>query len=66
VSIALSVGIAVAVTWLGLAAAYYSPYPIGFFVTTFGFALFALAQIATRLASIRRLEGRLGASRRRA
>ena len=65
VSIALSVAIAVAVTWLGLAAAYYSPYPIGFFVTTFGFALFALAQIATRLASIRRLEGRLGASIRR-
>ena len=66
VSIALSVGIAVAVTWLGLAAAYYSPYPIGFFVTTFGFALFALAEIATRLNSIRRLEGRLGPSRRRA
>ena len=64
VSIALSVGIAVAVTWLGLAAAYYSSYPIGFFVTTFGFALFALAQIATRRASIRRLEGRLGARRR--
>ena len=50
VSIALSVALAVAVTWLGLAAAYYSSYPIGFFVTTFGFAAFALAQIATHRA----------------
>ena len=50
VSIALSVALAVAVTWLGLAAAYYSSYPIGFFVTTFGFAVFALAQLATRRA----------------
>jgi len=49
-SIALSVGIALAVTWLGLAAAYYFSYPIGFFVTTFGFAAFTLAQIATRRA----------------
>jgi zinc/manganese transport system permease protein len=47
VSIALSVVLAVAVTWLGLAAAYYSSYPIGFFVTTFGFAAFALAQLST-------------------
>jgi zinc/manganese transport system permease protein len=47
-SIALSVAIAVVVTWLGLAAAYYSPYPIGFFVTTFGFAAFGLAQVWRR------------------
>jgi zinc/manganese transport system permease protein len=46
VSIGLSVAIAVAVTWLGLAAAYYSPYPIGFFVTTFAFATFALTVVA--------------------
>jgi zinc/manganese transport system permease protein len=38
------------VTWLGLAAAYYSSYPIGFFVTTFGFAAFALAQLTTHRA----------------
>jgi zinc/manganese transport system permease protein len=49
-SIALSVVIALAVTWLGLAAAYYSSYPIGFFVTTFGFAAYTLAQIATHRA----------------
>jgi zinc/manganese transport system permease protein len=46
-SIGLSVAIAVGVTWLGLAAAYYSPYPIGFFVTTFAFGTFALTHLAT-------------------
>ena len=41
----LSVLIGVAVTWLGLGVAYYSIYPIGFFVTTFAFVVF----VATRL-----------------
>ena len=36
----LAVAIALAVTWAGLAVAYYSPYPIGFFVTTFGFVAY--------------------------
>lgn len=31
------------VTWLGLGVAYFSIYPIGFFVTTFGFAAYLLA-----------------------
>ncbi|MEO6701843.1 MAG: metal ABC transporter permease [Jatrophihabitantaceae bacterium] len=38
-----SVLIAVAVTWLGEAIAFYSPYPIGFWVTTLAFAAFLLA-----------------------
>src|SRR5207302_9664959 len=42
-SLALTVVIGVAVTWLGLAVAYYSPYPIGFFVTTFSFAAYVIA-----------------------
>ncbi|MEW1824101.1 metal ABC transporter permease [Streptomyces sp. NPDC088196] len=46
-SLALSVLIALAVTWTGLIAAYYSPYPIGFYVTTFAFAGYLLAR-ATR------------------
>ncbi|MCU1679433.1 MAG: ABC-type transporter, integral rane subunit [Amycolatopsis sp.] len=46
VSLVLSLVIAVAVTWLGLGAAYYSVYPIGFFVTTFAFALYVLAHLA--------------------
>lgn len=47
-SLVLSVAVAVAVTWLGLGAAYYSVYPIGFFVTTIAFIPYALAQL-TRL-----------------
>ncbi|MDE3075278.1 MAG: metal ABC transporter permease, partial [Chloroflexota bacterium] len=42
-SLPLAVIIALAVTWLGLAAAYYSPFPIGFTVTTFSFAAYLLA-----------------------
>jgi len=41
--VVLSMAIAVVVTWLGEGAAYFSPYPIGFWVTTFAFALFLLA-----------------------
>lgn len=52
-SLALSVLIAVTVTWLGLITAYYSPYPIGFYVTTFAFAAYVLARL-TRLAAARR------------
>ena len=39
----LSVAIALVVTWLGEGAAYFSPYPIGFWVTTFAFGLFLAA-----------------------
>jgi zinc/manganese transport system permease protein len=53
-SIALSVLVAVGVTWAGIGIAYYSPYPIGFWVTTIAFALFVLAHsgaaVGTRLA----------------
>jgi zinc/manganese transport system permease protein len=45
-SLALSVGIAVVVTWVGLGAAYFSVYPIGFFVSTLAFALYLAAQLA--------------------
>jgi zinc/manganese transport system permease protein len=44
----LSVAIALAVTWLGLGAAYFSVYPIGFFVSTLAFAGYLLAQLASR------------------
>jgi zinc/manganese transport system permease protein len=43
-SVVLSVILAVAVTWVGIGVAYYSPYPIGFWVTTIAFALFAMAR----------------------
>ncbi|MCA1221708.1 metal ABC transporter permease [Streptomyces sp. 8L] len=44
VSLVLSVVIAVAVTWAGLIVAYYSPYPVGFYVTTFAFGVLVLAR----------------------
>ena len=39
----LSVAFALIIVWLGLTAAYFSPYPVGFFITTFAFALYLLA-----------------------
>lgn len=48
--LALSATIAVAVTWLGLGIAYFSAYPVGFYVTTAGFAAYLLA-VAARAAA---------------
>lgn len=44
----LATALAVVVTWLGLACAYYSPYPVGFWITTIGFGIYLLAVITTR------------------
>jgi zinc/manganese transport system permease protein len=46
--IALSVGLAVAVTWFGLALAYFSIYPVGFFITSLAFAAYVLARVFAR------------------
>lgn len=43
--LALSAAVAVAVTWLGLTVAYFTPYPIGFWVTTFAFGCHLLARL---------------------
>jgi zinc/manganese transport system permease protein len=40
----LSVTLAIGVTWAGLVAAYYTPYPTGAFITTFSFAAYTLAR----------------------
>jgi zinc/manganese transport system permease protein len=48
--VALSVAIALGVTWLGLALAYFSVYPVGFFVTSLSFALYVLVRVARLLA----------------
>jgi zinc/manganese transport system permease protein len=48
-SLLLSVLFAVLVMWLGLSVAYFSIYPLGFFVTSLGFALYLLAHLAQRL-----------------
>ncbi|MFF4404919.1 metal ABC transporter permease [Streptomyces sp. NPDC001262] len=42
-SLLLAVALALVATWAGLIAAYYSPYPLGFFVTSFAFAGYVLA-----------------------
>jgi zinc/manganese transport system permease protein len=44
--IALSVILALAVTWSGLAVAYFTVYPVGFFVTSFAFAAYLAARAA--------------------
>ncbi len=49
--LALSVVLALVVTWVGLTIAYFSPYPVGFWVTSLSFGLFVavrLRRIATR------------------
>jgi zinc/manganese transport system permease protein len=45
----LAVVIGVAVVWTALFVAYFSPYPIGFFVTSVAFAVYLLAVGASRL-----------------
>lgn len=50
IGIALSVAIALGVTWLGLALAYFSIYPVGFYVTSLSFALYVLVRVAGVLA----------------
>ena len=49
-SLTLAVVLALAVTWLGLIIAYYSPYPIGFYVSTFAFAGYVLARLGRLVA----------------
>src|SRR5207245_8189209 len=42
VAAALAVALALLFTWLGLAVGYFTPYPVGFFITTFAFVTYAL------------------------
>ena len=46
-SLAVSVGLAVMVVWVALFVGYYSPYPIGFWVTTTAFGAYALTSVLT-------------------
>jgi zinc/manganese transport system permease protein len=55
--IALSVALALVVTWTGLALAYFSIYPVGFYVTSLAFAIYLLVRVTRALASRKR--GRL-------
>lgn len=56
-SLLLTVAIGLFVTWAGLTAAYFSTYPIGFYITTFAFAAYLAAtagDAARRRARVRR------------
>jgi zinc/manganese transport system permease protein len=43
--VVLSVALALLVTWLGLALAYFSIYPVGFYITSLSFAVYVLARV---------------------
>jgi zinc/manganese transport system permease protein len=60
-SLVLTVALALGITWVSLTVAFYSVYPVGFYVSTFGFGVYVLA------AGGRAAAGRLGSrSSRRA
>jgi zinc/manganese transport system permease protein len=42
--IALSIALALAVTWIGLTLAYFSVYPVGFYITSLAFAAYVLTR----------------------
>ncbi|HEY5025039.1 MAG TPA: metal ABC transporter permease [Acidimicrobiales bacterium] len=44
---AIAVALGLVVTWAGLAIAYFSPYPIGFWVTTLAFGTYVAAGVGT-------------------
>jgi zinc/manganese transport system permease protein len=52
--LALSATLGVLVVWLGLAIAYFSPYPAGFFIATISFALYVLVRLLGALRGWRR------------
>lgn len=52
--IALSVAIALAVTWVGMAVAYFTVYPMGFFVTTLAFGGYVAVRAGCRVLAISR------------
>ena len=45
-SLLLSVALGVAITWLGLALAYFYNYPVGFYITTVAFAIYVIVRVA--------------------
>ncbi len=52
--LALSVLFAIAVVWLGLGIAYFSIYPVGFYITSLAFALYLTARLVRALRGRRR------------
>ena len=48
-----AVTFALLIVWLGLGVAYFSPYPVGFWTTTFAFGLYLVVAGARRLSGSR-------------
>ena len=44
--ITISIALALTVTWLGLTLAFFSVYPVGFYITSLSFALYVLVRLA--------------------
>jgi zinc/manganese transport system permease protein len=44
VAAAVAVALALIFTWVGLAVGYFTPYPVGFFITTFAFGTYAIVR----------------------
>jgi zinc/manganese transport system permease protein len=59
VSVALTVAIGLVITWAGLFVAFYQPYPIGFYLTSFAFVAYLAASAWRHLASRPGRPGRL-------
>ena len=53
-SLALTVGLALAVAWLGLGISYFSPYPAGFFISTISFGIYVLVRAIAAVAGLLR------------
>jgi zinc/manganese transport system permease protein len=51
IGLALSVAFAVLIVWLGLGVAYFSIYPVGFYVTSFAFAMYVATRIGRAVVS---------------
>ena len=47
-SIAFSVAVAVVATWVGLFVAFYTPYPVSFFITAINFSLYIAVRLVRR------------------
>lgn len=43
-AVAIAVALALGFTWLGLAVGFFTPYPVGFFLTTFAFGTYVLVR----------------------
>jgi zinc/manganese transport system permease protein len=59
-SLALTIGFALLVAWLGLGVAYFSVYPAGFYLTSFAFGLYLAGRLAAHLTRRRSRPGRAG------